>query len=267
MQYVQIEQTTVSRFIIGSNPFSGFSHQSPQTDWDMRKYFTTARIKDTLREGETLGVNTLIARTDFHVMRMLLEYWDEGGTLQWFSQTCPEVGSHTVCIQRASDFHAKACHLHGGVMDNAFAQGKLDDVQPALDLCRKKGMLAGIAAHNYHVIEWAEEHLDLDYYLCCYYNPERRDEHAEHNPNAPEQYLDEDRLSMTNLITQLSRPVIHYKIMAAGRNDPQAAFGFAAAHMRPNDAVCVGIYQKDNPGILRQGVQLLEESLAAVAMT
>ncbi len=266
MQYVQMKQTKVSRFIIGSNPFSGFSHQSPQKDWDMRHYFTSAHIKETLHEAETLGVNTIIARSDFHVMRMLFEYWDEGGSLQWFAQTCPEVGSHTVCIQRASAYGAKACHLHGGVMDNAFAQGKLDDVQPALDLCREKGMLAGIAAHNHHVIEWAEEHLDLDYYMCCYYNPERRDEHSEHNPNAPEQYLEEDRQAMTKLIAQLSRPVIHYKIMAAGRNDPQAAFAFAAAHLRPNDTVCVGIYPKDNPGILRQDVQLLEESLAAVAL-
>ena len=265
MQYVQMKQTSVSRFIIGSNPFSGFSHQSPQNDWAMRHYFTNARIKETLHEAETLGVNTVIARTDFHVMRLLFEYWDEGGSLQWFAQTCPEVGSHAACIQRASAFGAKACHLHGGVMDNAFAQGKLDDVQPALDLCREKGMLAGIAAHNPHVIEWAEEHLDLDYYMCCYYNPERRDEHAEHNPNSPEQYLEEDRQAMTNLFAQLSRPVIHYKIMAAGRNNPQAAFAFAASHLRPNDAVCVGIYQKDNPGILRQDVQLLEESLAAVA--
>jgi hypothetical protein len=266
MQYVQFKDTTVSRFIIGSNPFSGFSHQSPQVDWDMRHYFTYDRIKQTLKDGETLGVNTVIARTDYHVMRMLFEYWDEGGTLQWFAQTCPEVGSHAVCINRASTYRAKACHLHGGVMDNAFATGKLDEVQPALDLCREKGMLAGIAAHNYHVIEWAEEHLDLDYYMCCYYNPEPRDEHSEHNPNAPEQYLEKDRQAMTNLIPQLSHPVIHYKIMAAGRNNPKAAFDFAASKMRPNDAVCVGIYQKDNPDILRQDVQLLEESLAAVAI-
>ena len=65
MQYVQFKDTKVSRFIIGSNPFSGFSHQSPQADWDMRHYFTYARIKQTLRDGEALGVNTLIARTDF----------------------------------------------------------------------------------------------------------------------------------------------------------------------------------------------------------
>ncbi len=262
MEYVQFKNVNVSRFILGSNPFSGFSHQSPDVDVAMRHFFTTHRIKETLSQAASLGVNTLIARTDYHVMRMLMEYRDEGGTLQWFAQTCPEVGSHEVCIYRAAQYGAKAVHLHGGVMDNAFAQGKLDDVPAAIDLIHQKGMLAGVAAHNRRVIEWAEEHLDVDYFMCCYYNPERRDEHAEHNPNATEQYLDEDRQAMTNLIPQLSRPVIHYKIMAAGRNDPAAAFAFAASKMRANDAVCVGIYPKDKPGILAEDVRLLEENLA-----
>jgi hypothetical protein len=261
MQYAQIKDVTVSRFILGSNPFSGFSHQTPQTDQDMRHYFSTAQIKATLHEAESLGVTTLIARTDYHVMRMLMEYRDEGGTLLWFAQTCPEVGDHYACIQRAHSFGAKAVHIHGGVMDNLFAQGKMDEIPAAIDRIHEKGMLAGIAAHNYKVIEWAEDHLDVDYFMCCYYNPERRDSHAEHNPDAAEQYLEEDRQSMTNLIARLSRPVIHYKILAAGRNDPAAAFDLAASKMRKNDAVCVGIYQKNNPGILREDVALLDSSL------
>jgi hypothetical protein len=261
MQYVQFEQVNVSRLILGSNPFSGFSHQSPEVDQAMRHYFTTARIKSILHEAEGLGINTLIARADYHVIRMLLEYRDEGGTLQWFAQTCPEVGSHEVSILRAWQNGAKACHLHGGVMDYAFAQGLLDDVQPALDLIRARGMLAGIAAHNHRVIEWAEEHLDLDYYLCCYYNPSPRDENAAHIPGAPEQYLEKDRQLMTDLIQRLSKPVVHYKIMAAGRNDPRQAFAFAASKMRANDAVCVGVYPKVGPDMLRQDANLLEESL------
>jgi hypothetical protein len=199
-------------------------------------------------------------------MRMWMEYQDEGGKLMWFAQTCPEVGDHATCIERASTYGAKACHLHGGVMDYAFAQGLLDGVQPALDLIRQKGMLAGIAAHNHRVIEWAEEHLDLDYYLCCYYNPTPRDTHAAHDPNLAEQYLEEDRRVMTDLIQGLSKPVVHYKIMAAGRNDPRQAFAFAASKMRQNDAVCVGIYQENQPGILREDVRLLEESLESIAI-
>lgn len=265
MQYVHFKDLSVSRFILGSNPFSGFSHQRPETDWAMRHYFSSSRIKETLREAESLGVNTLIARADFHVMRTLMEYRDEGGTLQWFAQTCPEVGSHATCIERASAYGAKACHLHGGVMDYQFAQRQLDDVQPAIDMIREKGMLAGIAAHNHHVIEWAEQHLDLDYYLCCYYNPSHRDEHAAHNPDETEFYLEEDRKAMTDLIASLTRPVVHYKILAAGRNNPAEAFAFAASKMRANDTVCVGIYQKDRPEILQEDVRLLEKSLAAQA--
>jgi hypothetical protein len=245
MQYVQFKTLKVSRLILGSNPFSGFSHQSLATDEAMRHYFTSARIKETLHEAEALGVNTLIARSDYHIMRMLTEYRDEGGMLQWFAQTCPEVGSHEACILRAYNNGAKACYLHGGVMDNQFAQGKLEDVPAAIDLIRQKGMLAGIAAHNHRVIEWAEEHLDLDFYMCCYYNPSHRDEHAAHDPSVTEFYLEEDRRAMTDVIQKLSRPAIHYKIMAAGRNDPTAAFAFAASKMRANDAVCVGIYPKD----------------------
>jgi len=265
MLYAQFEHLKVSRFIIGSNPFSGFSHQSPETDWAMRHFFSTARIKETLREAEALGVNTVIGRSDYHMMRTLMEYRDEGGTIQWFAQTCPEVGSHEACIMRAAGYGAKAVHLHGGVMDYLFAQGRMDEVQPALNLIRQKGMLAGIAAHNYRVIEWAEENLALDYYLCCYYNPDRRDERAGHDPNAQEQFLEEDRQNMTGLIQHLSRPVVHYKILAAGRNDPKAAFAFAASKMRENDAVCVGIYQKDHADMLREDVRLLEESLLARA--
>ena len=262
MESVPFGPIRVSRLLLGSNPFSGFSHQSPAMDETMRHYFTTSNIKAVLRQAETLGVNTLIARTDYHVMRLLTEYRDEGGSLQWFAQTCPEVGSHEVCILRAYSFGAKAVHIHGGVMDNLFAQGKLDEIPPALALIHEKGMLAGIAAHNHEVIAWAEEHLDLDYYLCCYYNPSHRDEHAAHDPNVTEFYLEEDRKAMTDLIQNLSRPVVHYKIMAAGRNDPQAAFAFAASRMRANDAVCVGVYPKDKPGILAEDVHLLEENLA-----
>jgi hypothetical protein len=265
MLYANVKDVKVSKFILGSNPFSGFSHQSPATDWAMRHYFTGEKIKEIFRQAQALGVNTVIARSDYHIMRLIMEHHDEGGALQWFAQTCPEVGSHTDCIRRAASYGAKAVHLHGGVMDYQFAQKKLDDVQPALDLIREKGMLAGIAAHNSHVIEWAEEHLDLDYYLCCYYNPDHRDERAAHNPEATESYLEEDRQSMTALIPYLSRPVIHYKILAAGRNDPAAAFAFAASKMRANDAVCVGIYPQDKPGMLEEDVHLLEESLLAIA--
>jgi len=263
MDTVQFGNVTLSRFILGSNPFSGFSHQTPETDLAMKRYFSAARIKATLRQAESLGVNTVLGRTDHHVMRVLLEYWDEGGCAQWFAQTCPEVGSHEACVSRAADGGAKACLIHGGVMDHLLAQNRLDEIPPVVDLIHQRGMLAGIAAHNPAVLAWAEEtRLDVDYYMCSYYNSAHRDQRAEHVSGMKEWFLEEDRRIMTATIQELSKPAIHYKVLAAGRNDPAEAFAVVARSLRPGDAVCVGVYPKDKPDMLREDVALFEKSLS-----
>ena len=261
MDVVTIAGVETSRFILGSNPFSGFSHQGKDRDLAMKRWYTVARVKETLFEAERLGITTVIARTDFHVIRMLLEYRDEGGKLQWFAQTCPGVGPTEMCVKRAASMNAKACHIHGGVTDNWLAQGQMDQVQPAVDMIRELGMLAGIAGHNVRVFQWAEEHLDCDYYMCCYYNPTSREEDPEHVHGAQELYRQEDRKAMTDLIATLSRPVIHYKVLAAGRNDPAEAFAHTARTMRPNDAVCVGVYTADDPKMFEKDVALFEAAM------
>ncbi|HCE45284.1 MAG TPA: hypothetical protein DET40_17225 [Lentisphaeria bacterium] len=261
MEYVQIGKVKASRFILGTNQFSGFSHWSPQTDLEMKRYYTVEKIKQTLREAESLGINTMIGRADNFVIRFLLEYWDQGGRIQWFAQTCSELATHEASIGNAASGGAKACHIHGGVMDYLLAQDKADEIKPAIELIRKKGMLAGIAGHNHKVFEWAEKNLDVDYYMCCYYNASRRDNRAGHVAGMEEIFDNEDRDTMTNLIQVLSKPVIHYKIMGAGRNDPKEAFQYAAKAMRKNDAACVGVYTKDNPDMIRNGVDLLISNL------
>jgi hypothetical protein len=98
--------------------------------------------------------------------------------------------------------------------------------------------------------------------MCSYYNSAHRDQRAEHVPGMEEWFLEEDRAIMAQVIQTLSKPVVHYKIMAAGRNEPQEAFAFAARHMRPADMVCVGVYTKDAPQMLRQDLELFETALA-----
>ena len=258
MDTVQIGNRTVSRFILGTNPISGFSHQSVEMDQRMVDWYTPERIRALLVDAESLGINTVIARTDMNVMRFMREYWDEGGTMQWFAQTCPPEGPPEVCIRRAIDGGAAACHLHGGYMDHCLANGNLEQIPGLIEMIRSAGMAAGIAAHDPRVIEWAEEHIDVDYYMCCYYNSMRRDERPEHVHGAKEWFWPEDRETMTQLIQALSKPAIHYKILAAGRNDPREAFAYAAKSMRRGDAVCVGVYTEHNPNMLREDVELFE---------
>jgi hypothetical protein len=263
MEMSTIGGVKVSKFILGGNPFSGFSHQTPQMDDRMRHWFTVARIKALLRQAESLGINTVIARADHHMVRVLMEYWDEGGTLQWFAQTCPELGPTANGARNAVQGGARGCHVHGGVTDHLLAAGKLGEVQADIDALRAKGLVAGIAGHNPRVFEFAEKHLDVDYYMCCYYNPTVRDKNPEHVHGAKETFAEEDRRRMVEVIRGLSRPVIHYKILAAGRNDPADAFAVAARAMRADDAVCVGIYDELMADQLARDAALLERSLKA----
>jgi|WetSurMetagenome_2_1015567.scaffolds.fasta_scaffold113557_1 hypothetical protein len=259
MDFTNIGELRVSRLLIGSNPFSGFSHQGIERDELMVHYYTVARIKEALFEAERLGMTGMLARTDFHMMRTLLEYRDEGGKLQWFAQTCPEVGDSEACVRRAARGGAVACHIHGGVMDHLVSNGRASEVAGAVQLIRSMGMKAGIAGHVPAVFEWAEKNLDVDYYMCCYYNPTPRANDPEHVHGAEEQYLEEDRQAMTGLIPTLSRPVIHYKILAAGRNNPDEAFKYCAAHMRPQDLACIGVFTGDDRKMIETDVRLFEK--------
>ncbi len=264
MQTVRIHNLVVSRLILGTNPVNGFSHQGVERDQEMRSYFTPAQVLALFQQAERLGVNALLARTDEATAARLQDYRAAGGRMQWFAQTAPELGEEQ-SIKLAARHGASAAHIHGGVMDHAFANRQLERIQPVLDRIRGMGMLAGIAAHQAGVVEWAEANLDLDYYMCCYYNPIPRQQHAAHVSGLVEVYAEEDRQRMVQLIQRLTRPVIHYKVLAAGRNDPRAALAFAAAHLREHDAVCVGIYPPDAPDILAADIGFLEAGLRDAA--
>ncbi len=262
MDFIKIGNLKISRLILGSNPFSGFSHQGPNRDMEMMRYYTCNRIKEVLREAEKIGINTIIGRADHHIMRVLMEYWDEGGNLQWIAQTCPELTIEKG-IYNAIIGGAKGCFIHGGVMDFLFANNRLEEIPLAIEKIKKAGLIAGVAAHNPEVLLWAEKNLDVDFYMCSYYNPSLRDKDPEHKSNVTERFRKEDRDRMVEVIKILKKPAIHYKIMAAGRNNPEEAISFAAKHMRPQDAVCIGVFIKDKPYILQENLSLLQKYLAS----
>ena len=262
MDTVKFGNLTVSKLILGGNPFSGFSHQNPEIDREMVRYFTVANIKKTMAQAESLGITGFLGRVDKHIRRTLLEYWDEGGAIQWLAQTAPEFTSLSGNVAGAISTGAKAVYIHGGQMDFLYAQNQLDVVPDIIAQIKGAGLAAGIAAHNPRVHAWADEHLDLDFHMCSYYNPTPRDQNAEHVHGAVETFAAADRAAMVDVIRQLRRPAIHYKIFAAGRNDPREAFAFVAQHLRPQDAVCIGVFPKDKPDMLAEDVRLFTEAIS-----
>ena len=110
---IRIGSADVSRLVIGGNPFSAISHLSKDADKAMRDYYTTAKIKETLAECERLGINTFLGRVDNHICRVLHEYWNEGGTIQFFGQTAPERKDMEVNIRQAAFYGATGCYIQG----------------------------------------------------------------------------------------------------------------------------------------------------------
>jgi hypothetical protein len=263
MKYVELAGLKVSRFILGSNPFSGFSHQGEKRDREMVRYYTAENIKKTLRQAESLGINSMIGRADRHVVRILREYWDEGGKIQWLAQTCPGVGPTDKVLWEAIEGGCSGCHVHGGTMDYLVSQGKTGEAVKAVEIMREQKIVAGLAGHQVKVFQWAEKNISVDYYMCSYYNPSNRELRPEHIHGAEETYLEEDRSAMLKMISSLSKPVIHYKVLAAGRNNPDDAFRVVAGAMRPSDMVCVGVSLGDDPAQLEKDVSLFLGHLKA----
>jgi thiamine monophosphate synthase len=255
---VRLGSLQVSRLIIGGNMFSGFSHVSPAKDVEMMRYYTTDRIKATLRRAEALGINTFIGRADRHVMRLMREYRDEGGSIQWIAQTASELLNLTTSISFAIDAGASAVYLHGGKMDWLHAGQELDQAVRGVEQVRQAGLPVGVASHRPPVLAWAEaQKLDVDFYMCSYYDPTPRTTNPMHDPAANETYDPADRQAMVAAIAALRRPAIHYKVLAGGRNPPDQAFAFLKAHWRPGDAVCVGFYTADKPDMIEEDLRLL----------
>ncbi len=248
MPMVSLGPLTVSRFIVGGNPFCGGSHQSAEMNKRMLNWWTVARIKESLAECERLGVNTFLGRGDNFIVRVLGEYWNEGGTIQWIGQTCPERASVEANIRQIHGSGARACYLHGGMCDRIFRDGDPECLRPWIALIRELGMVAGMGTHNSRYPLRAEEmDLGCDFYMCCFYDLITR---------GGEIYEEEDRRAMARTIRAIDKPCIAFKIMAAGRNEAESAFRFAFESIKVGDPVCVGIYTEDQPDQVAENAAL-----------
>ena len=237
---IAIGSRRVSRLIIGGNPYSGISHHSPAKSKEMEDYYTADQIMADLREAERCGINTVLARADRHIMRVLNEYRNTGGQIQWIAQTAKgneytDLAAHIRLIAR---YQPIAIYHHGGTTDQLYDVGKLDTLHDALKLIRDLGFSPGIGTHEPHILKQCYyEGYDVDFYVCALYN------HTRHR----EMYLNADRDTAIAAIQTVDLPVIAIKVLAAGRSEPLPAFRFALEHIKPTDAMAVGMYTKDQP--------------------
>ena len=248
----------VSRLILGGNPFSGFSHQSPDRDKEMVNYYTTTRIKDTLRRAEAAGINTSVLRSDGHIERILREYYNEGGCIQWIVQVGARPEEFAGTVARAVSLGAKAAYIHGGIGDKAYMEQDLDMLTQLLGHIHDQGIPAGIGAHAPEAHRWVyESDLAVDFHVVSFYNC------GSLHDGKGKKFQSEDPPLACEAIREIDRPCIGYKIMGAGRVDARDAFDLAFANIKPNDCVNVGMYLGDNENMVEENAAMVSEILAS----
>ena len=256
MPHVNFCGLDVTRLIIGGNPFSGFSHQSRERDEEMMDYYTVARIKETLARAEQAGYNTTIMRSDYHIHRLLREYYNEGGQIEWIAQVC---GNRTLEgfageVSRTARAGAVAGYLHGGLLDACYADRDEEGFARLVEALRKGGFPVGTAGHSPEAHLWAYElDVELDFHVVCFYNC------GSLHDGKGEKFRESDPPRAIEAIQQIDRPVIAYKIMAAGRVEPRAAFERAFDGIKPNDVVNVGMYRGDNDDMVEENARMVSE--------
>ena len=250
---IDIGKTAVTRFIMGGNIISGTSHVSADMDNEIEDYYTTDNIKKAFARCEGCGINTVALRADKHIMRVLREYWNEGGKLHWIVQTASEMLSFKGNINAAMRYKPVAFYHHGSITDHLFQNGKFDEFKEHLKIMRDTGLPVGVATHNPEYIKYFDDNgFDIDFYMACVYNLTKIAHVSsaitgKHNED--ERFDDADIEPMYARIAQTGKPCFAFKIFGATRRSgtPESVrecLKQAYERIKPTDGVMAGMFQK-----------------------
>jgi hypothetical protein len=257
---VEFYGLSVTRLILGANPFGGFSHQSEQRDKEMVAYYSQKRILETWERAEMAGINTFITNNETpHVVQAVREYVEAGGALQWIAQiACREHSDMFEAIDEVVDIGCSALYFHGGYVDECYSKKDEKSIRAWCDHARSAGIPVGVAGHTPQAHFWVDS-LDIaDFHAVCFFNC------GTLHDGKGDKFQLSDIAPATECIRQISKPCIGYKIMGAGRINPRMAFEYAFDQIKPTDVVNVGMHRGDRDNMVEENVALVREILSSL---
>ena len=249
MPKIKLGNLELSRFILGSNPFWGYSHKNPELDKQMREHHTDERIAQILDEAASCGVTALTSPPEKRWVDLYAKYLAGDGKLRfWIGQCHGPPENMEKEIDTAAKGGAKAIFIQGHRVEEQFDKGQWDVLKAWLERIRGHGLPAGLAAHYPEIhLEAEKRKLPADFYYQCFYNVGKGSN-----------WSDRERDLAVEAILKIEKPVIAYKVLAAGRLRAKPALEFAFEKIRRKDGVCIGIYSGDAIDQIRENAILTE---------
>jgi len=250
---IQLGKYQVSRLVAGWNPIGGYSYLGPHMNRHMKEYFTVEQTVQFLLDCEKAGINTHQFSRAPTTPEVLHRAREAGSRMHFFGLHSGRDGVADL-VHETQPF---ALSHHGGATDRLFRENKSGQVHDYVKTVHDHGLLAGVSAHNPDCIRRiADEDWEVDFFMCCFYFLTRFDDKSAKDVREKPRTLQiaypfyqDDPVTMTQVLRQVPKPCLGFKILGAGRlcaNQKMVrdAFRFAFEHIKPTDAVIVGMYPR-----------------------
>ncbi len=234
---------SVSRMVIGSNWFLGYSHTTKAKDRYIKETFSDyKKIADVLEVFFRAGVDTLIFEiTQQTMLNAVKEAEDRTGvkgiiistpTFETNAET-PEKGidkAHAEAIlDRQAELGASICLPHMCTTDNLVDRctRKIRHMDELCKMIRERGMIPGLSTHMPESIVFADESgLDVETYISIY--------------NAMGFLMQVEVDWVAEIIRNAKKPVLTIKPLASGQLRPYQGLHFVWNTIRDIDMVAIG---------------------------
>jgi hypothetical protein len=273
----------VTRLIVGSNPIYGYSHFNRQYDQHMLEWFTDERIVKLLVDCEKAGINTWQASFNYNMKRQFPKIRGAGCKIQFICLAAswhydekigrrPEdiLDGTIKCAQAAMEFKPVGIAFHGSATDILFRAGKIDLLKTYVDKVHDMGTAAGISTHNPKILETLHEKgFANDFYMAgLHYLTRHPEDWMRDIGTLPlgDGFISSDPPKMAAAVRKVDKPVLVYKVLAAGRkceseNQKRKAIEWAYKNIKPNDATIIGLYPRYSDQVT-ETVKMVREALA-----
>lgn len=233
---------SVSRMLIGTNWFLGYSHTSSAKDRFICGYQTPKNVADILTVFFERGVDTVMGMPTPLLSNAIKEAEQRTGRKGILILT---PGFNPMPDSRAEDgpeaafdnckkLGATFCLPHTGVTDRLVDKmtGTIRNIDIYTKMIRQRGMIPGLSTHMPESVVFTDNNnYDIETYIQIY--------------NAVGFLMQIEVDWVMRLIKNAKKPVMTIKPMAAGRLLPPVGLAYSWATIRPQDMVTVGTMTPD----------------------
>ena len=233
---------SLSRLIIGTNWFLGYSHTSLAKDNFIRSYQTRANIADIITVFLRQGIDVVMGMPVPLLCDAIHDAEDRVGRKVTTIFTPhfnvvpggPAESEPAQVFDRCKALGATFCMPHQCVTDSLLDRmhGKIRDIDKYTKMIRERGMIPGLSSHMPEAITMADAtHADVETYIQLY--------------NAAGFLMQVEADWVMRIISNAKKPVMTIKPLAAGRLLPAVGLAFVWNTIRNQDMVTIGTTTPD----------------------